>query len=313
MSRVEKRNFLTTTRGIFLTAMVCCLLWGSAFPCVKIGYELFRMDTSHIPTLLLYAGLRFTIAGVLGIVFGSLIRKKALFPARQAWGNVLMMAMIQTVIQYIFYYIGFAHTTGVKGSIICGSNSFISILIASFIFRQEKFTSRKALGCVLGFAGVILINLNGSGLGGGFAWNGEAFLVCSTTAYSLSSVLMRIYGQEEDPITISGYQFVLGGVILSAIGFGLGGRLTFYSASCVLMLVYLGFVSAGAFTLWSILLKYNPVSRVSIYSVMTPIFGVTLSTLLLSENSQVSAVQCMGALALVSLGIWTINRPAKVK
>jgi len=310
---VEKRNFLTTSWGIFLSAMVCCLLWGSAFPCVKIGYELFQMDTSHIPTLLLYAGLRFTIAGVLGVLFGSLVRGKPLFPARRTWRYVFIIGIIQTVIQYIFYYIGFAHTTGVKGSIICGSNSFIAILIASFIFRQEKFTSRKALGCVLGFAGVILINLNGSGLGGGFAWNGEAFLVCSTTAYSLSSVLMRIYGQEEDPITISGYQFVLGGVILSAIGFGLGGRLTFYSASCVLMLVYLGFVSAGAFTLWSILLKYNPVSRVSIYSVMTPIFGVTLSTLLLSENSQVSAVQCMGALALVSLGIWTINRPAKVK
>jgi len=311
MSRVEKRNFLTTTRGIFLTAMVCCLLWGSAFPCVKIGYELFRMDTSHIPTLLLYAGLRFTIAGVLGIVFGSLIRKKALFPARQAWGNVLMMAMIQTVIQYIFYYIGFAHTTGVKGSIICGSNSFISILIASFIFRQEKFTSRKALGCVLGFGGVILINLTGSGLGGGFAWNGEAFLVCSTTAYALSSVLMRVYGQKEDPITISGYQFLLGGIVLSGIGFAFGGRLVFYSVSCVLMLVYLGFVSTGAFTLWSILLKYNPVSKVSIYSVMTPIFGVTLSTLLLSESSQVSWLQCLGALALVSLGIWTINRPEK--
>ena len=75
---------------------------------------------------------------------------------------------------------------------------------------------------------------------------------------------------------------------------------------------YLGFVSAGAFALWSILLKYNPVSKVSIFSMMTPIFGVTLSTLLLSENSQVSAVQCLGALVLVSLGIWTINRPEKV-
>jgi len=149
------------------------------------------------------------------------------------------------------------------------------------------------------------------GLGGGFAWNGEAFLVCSTTAYALSSVLMRVYGQKEDPITISGYQFLLGGIVLSGIGFAFGGRLVFYSVSCVLMLVYLGFVSTGAFTLWSILLKYNPVSKVSIYSVMTPIFGVTLSTLLLSESSQVSWLQCLGALALVSLGIWTINRPEK--
>ncbi len=310
---MEQRNFLTTTRGIFLTAMVCCFLWGSAFPCLKIGYELFRMDTSHIPTLLLYAGLRFTIAGVLGILFGSLVRGKPLFPARHAWGSVFAMGMIQTVIQYIFYYIGFAHTTGVKGSIICGSNSFFSILIACFLFRQEKFTSRKAIGCLLGFGGVVLINLTGGGLGGGFAWNGEGFIVCSTTTYALSSVLMRIFGQKEDPVTISGYQFLLGGAVLSGIGFALGGRLTFYSLSCVLMLFYLGFISAGAFALWSILLKYNPVSKVSIFSMMTPIFGVTLSTLLLRENSQVSAVQCLGALALVSLGIYTINKPEKHK
>jgi len=310
---MEQRNFLTTTRGIFLTAMVCCFLWGSAFPCVKIGYELFRMDTDHIPTLLLYAGLRFALAGVLGVALGSLIRGKFLVPARHAWGSVLIMGIVQTVIQYIFYYIGFANTTGVKGSIICGSNSFISILIASFIFRQEKFTSRKALGCVLGFSGVVLINLTGGGLGGGFAWNGEGFIICSTTTYALSSVLMRIFGQKEDPVTISGYQFVVGGLVLSAIGFVLGGRLTFYSVSCVLMLIYLAFVSAGAFALWSILLKHNPVSKVSIFSMMTPIFGVTLSTLLLSEGSQVSWVQCLCALALVSLGIWTINRPEKLK
>ena len=100
---MEKRNFLTTTRGIFLTAMVCCFLWGSAFPCVKIGYELFRMDTDHIPTQLLYAGLRFTLAGVLGVAFGSLIRGKVLFPAREGWSCVFVMGMVQTVIQYIFY------------------------------------------------------------------------------------------------------------------------------------------------------------------------------------------------------------------
>ena len=61
------------------------------------------------------------------VVFGSLIKGKVLFPARQGWSCVLIMGMVQTVIQYIFYYIGFANTTGVKGSIICGSNSFFSI------------------------------------------------------------------------------------------------------------------------------------------------------------------------------------------
>ena len=306
-----QKNFLTSTVGIFLTAMVCCMLWGSAFPGVKLGYALFRLDTEFIPNLLLYAGLRFFLAGVLGVLFGSLVRKKPLVPAKGAWGCVVLMGMLQTVLQYIFYYIGFANTTGVKGSIICGSNSFFSILFACFLFRQEKFTARKAIGCVLGFGGVVLINLTGGGLGGGFSLTGEGFIVCSSATYAMSSVLMRIFGQKDDPITISAYQFLLGGAALSLIGWGFGGEVQVYSVSCVLLILYLAFVSAGAFTLWSILLKYNPVSKVAIYSVMTPVFGVTLSTLLLNEGGQIAPMQIVAALALVTTGIYTINKPEK--
>ena len=304
---MEKKSFLTTPVGIFLTAMTCCALWGSAFPGVKIGYRMFQLNTEHIPTLLLYAGIRFTIAGVLGILLGSLVRGKPLFPKKNAWDCVLITAALQTVLQYIFYYIGFANTTGVKGSIICGSNSFFSILIACLLFRQEKFTLRKAIGCVLGFGGVVVINLTGSGLGGGFALNGEGLLVCSTATYAFSSVLMRVFGQKDDPVTICGYQFFIGGIVLSAIGWMLGGEVVFRSVSCVLLIVYLGFVSAGAFTLWSVLIKYNPVSKVSIYSVMTPVFGVFLSTLLLNEGGQIPVTRIISALVLVALGIYTIN------
>ena len=308
---MEKKSFLTTTAGIFLTAMVCCMLWGSAFPSVKIGYALFRLDTEFVPNLILYAGIRFTVAGVLCVIFGGLVRKKPLVPAKGAWGCVVLMGMIQTVLQYIFYYIGFANTTGVKGSIICGSNSFFSILFACFLFRQETFTLCKAIGCVLGFGGVVLINLTGGGLGGGFSLSGEGFLVCSTAAYALSSVLMRAFGQKDDPVTICAYQFLLGGTVLSLIGWGMGGEVRFHSAGCVLLMIYLGFISAGAFSLWSILLKYNPVSKVSIYSVMTPMFGVTFSMLFLDEGGQIAPLQIVAALALVTMGIYTINKPEK--
>jgi hypothetical protein len=99
---MQRRNFLTTPRGIFLTAMVCCFLWGSAFPSIKIGYALFRMDTGHIPTQLYYAGLRFALAGVLTILMGSAAQKKPLFPGKGAWRAVLIMGGVQTVIQYLF-------------------------------------------------------------------------------------------------------------------------------------------------------------------------------------------------------------------
>lgn len=309
----EKRPFLTTTCGIFLAATVCCFLWGSAFPGVKIGYQLFQIDPEDAPTMFVFAGVRFFLSGILGVLLGSLLRGKVLVPKRSSWGMVWKVCLFQTVLQYLFYYVGFAHTTGVKGSIIVSSGSFFAILIACFLFKQEAFTRRKALGCLLGLSGVVLVNLTGSGFGGGFSWMGEGLIFISSTAYAVGFVLMRIYGQREDPVTISGYQYLIGGGIMTVLGLLLGGEIHFYTPACALLLGYLSFVSAAAYALWCLLLKYNPVSRVSIFNMMTPIFGVILSALLLREAGQVSWGQCLSALALVCMGIFLLNRPEKSK
>ena len=71
--------------------------------------------------------------------------------------------MVQTVLQYVFFYIGLANTSGVKSSIINAANVFLSILFAVFIFKYEKMTVLKVLGCVVGFLGVVVINLANGG------------------------------------------------------------------------------------------------------------------------------------------------------
>ena len=57
-------------------ALLCCFLWGSAFPMVKIGYEMFSISESDTASQILFAGIRFALAGALVIVFGSIIAKK---------------------------------------------------------------------------------------------------------------------------------------------------------------------------------------------------------------------------------------------
>jgi len=76
-------------------------------------------------------------------------------------------------------------------------------------------------------------------------------------------------------------------------------------------LVYLAFLSAMAYALWGILLKYNPVSKVTIFSFMTPVFGVILSKLILIEESAVSFANVLIALILICIGIITINYQKK--
>ena len=140
-----------------LTAVFCCVLWGSASPAIKIAYELFRIGPDDTASRIMLAGARFMIAGCMTILFGSILAGKILLPKKGSWKNVAILSLFQTVGQYYFFFMALAHTSGVRGSIINASGNFIAILFAVFIFRFEKMTLKKLLGCLIGFAGVVLI------------------------------------------------------------------------------------------------------------------------------------------------------------
>lgn len=307
---MEKKNRMQSTVVVWLGALICCALWGSAFPCIKIGYQMFEIPQDAVATQILFAGLRFTLAGILVILIGSVLSGNLLKINRQNAPKILKLSLLQTVLQYLFFYIGLANTTGVKASIIEGVNVFIAIFVASLIFRQEKLTMGKLAGCLIGFAGVVLVNLNGNALDMSFHLNGEGFIFLSTVAYAFSSVYLKRYSKTENPVLLSGWQFISGGLVMSIMGLLMGGKITKVTAAGIAMLFYLACISAVAYSLWGILLKYNPVSRVAVFGFMNPVFGVILSAFLLGEREQASGIKSIIALILVSIGIYIT---AKVK
>ena len=76
----SRKPYLATLPGLILGCLVCCALWGSAFPCIKIGYALFGIPAHDSASQLLFAGLRFTLAGVLVIVGMSAAQRRPLVP-----------------------------------------------------------------------------------------------------------------------------------------------------------------------------------------------------------------------------------------
>lgn len=305
----QKEIFLTKTIVVWFLAMICCALWGSAFPMIKIGYRLVSVDTSDTASQILFAGCRFAMAGLLTVLIGSLLNRKLLLPNRQSFPMVLKLSLFQTIIQYLFFYIGVAHTAGVKGSIIGASNVFFAILISSLIFKQETLNGRKLFGCVVGFAGVVLINLNGGGIDMSMSVSGEGFLVLSAVSYAVSSSMIKSFSQQENPVTLSGWQFFVGGLVMILCGWCMGGRLVLDSLPAFGVLLYLAFLSAVAYSLWGILLKYNPVSKVAMFGFMNPMFGVLFSAWLLGESSEAFGIRGITALFLVCAGICIVNRP----
>lgn len=304
----NKSSALTRPLIMGLLASLCCLLWGSAIPFINIGYRLFGIGEGEAATQILFAGCRFFLAGVLTVAIASAQRRRFVTPGRGGWPKAVKLSLLQTIAQYVFFYIGVAHTTSVKGSIILGLNAFVAILIACYLFRSERMNALKWAGGLLGVAGIVLVSLNGSRLDASVTLTGEGFLVISMVASACSAGLIKRYGQDSDPVALSGWQFIIGGAVMAVCGVLAGGQLYPQGMAAGAVLLYLAALSATAYSLWSVLLKVNPVSRVAVYSFLQPIFGVLLSLLLVDSGADFPLARYGFSLVLVCLSIVVVGR-----
>ena len=120
-----------------------------------------NITTNDSGSQLVFGGIRFFVAGLMALAMGSGAERKILLPTKTSIPKIMIISLFQTILQYFFYYIGLAHTTGVKAAIIVGANVFIAILVSSLLYKLEKLTAVKIAGCILGFSGIIIINLGG--------------------------------------------------------------------------------------------------------------------------------------------------------
>ncbi len=293
-------------RVVILVASFCCLLWGSAYPGIKLGYSMFNIAAADIPSKLVFAGYRFAFAGLLLLVVAMATRRSIFVLNRGNVFSTFLLGLTQTFLNYIFFYIGLAYTTGVKGSIMNATGTFFSVLLAHFLYRNDRLSVNKIIGCLIGFAGVRVVNFTPDLLDFDFTLLGEGFVVIATFIVSAASIYGKKLSQKMDSIVLTGYQLGIGGVALTLVGFVSGGTLTGFNWLSSSLLAYMVIVSSASFGLWTILLKYNRVGLVTVFYFLIPIFGVILSAIFLGEN--IFEWKNVIALVLVSGGIWLATR-----
>ena len=287
----------------YFAAVFCTLLWGTAFPFIKLGYSSFEIAESDIGSKLLFAGLRFAIAGVMVLVFLCVCERKFTLPNKDEILPVTVLGLVMTAGQYIFTYIGIGFTSGTNTSIITACASFFTVLSAPLFFKNDKLTSFKLIGCVLGFEGVLAINR-----GGKISVDtlfGDVMILVSTLCSAAGNILSKKLANGRNPVKITAFQLLIGGIVLTIIGLACGGRLSFEKMQSSFILLWLAFVSAAAFTIWTALLKYHPASKITVFNLLVPIFGTVLSGLMLGEN--VFRIETLVSLVLISLGIAAVN------
>lgn len=297
---LDKEKLLTWPPAVIFFAFICALLWGSAFPLVKQGFEI--LDIQHSTGGKLYfAAYRFFIAGLMIFAWIALSGKNVFLGTKKDYFPVFMVGLLQTTLQYVFFYIGLSNTTGVKASILMGSGSIFLMLFTHLWFKDDPITLKKTIGVVLGFTGIVLVSMKKGGLDFEFRFFGEGFLLLTAIFSTLAMVIVKKSSMRIYPPLMSAWNLVLGSVMLFVLAlFFESPEILVFSKKAVWLLLYLSFLSAAAFSIWYILIKYNRLTRMAVYRFLIPICGAFLSAALIPGealhwlNLVSLALVCMG-------------------
>ncbi len=254
------------------------MLWGSAIPTIKLGYDVFNIMPSATADKLFFAGVRFFGAGLLILIPYSLFHKKIIL-TKKLCKNSLILGLIQTSGQYFFMYIGLAYTTGVNSSVFNAIGTLLYIVLAWVIYRDEKLSKIKLIGCVIGFLGILLNSLATQKMGI-LSFKGDGFVIISNICVATGFLYSKHSVKNSDPFLLTGIQMGIGGLVLLVIGLVLGGKLPIITISGMILILYLMIVSSVAFSLWTLLLRDYSASLVGMFNFLTPVFGTIFSYIL---------------------------------
>src|SRR3954470_16304103 len=170
--------------------MVCSFLWGSAFPVLKISNQELQMAPGDPIAQIVFAGIRFLLAGLILLVFLLFKNRKQLYVKRSHILILVLFGVIQTAVQYYFFYNGLAKVSGMQGSILSSSGTFLAVLLAHFFYKNDQINWKKSIGILAGLAGIMMANW-GQEFQFQFQWNGEGFMIMSGLTSALTTIMAK--------------------------------------------------------------------------------------------------------------------------
>lgn len=302
-----KKDMLQDKKIVLILCIISTFLWGSAFPVLKRTYAELNIPADDVTSRMVLAGMRFMLAGVM--LFGlSLLQKKKVKQTKKGFGSLVLLGLVNTFLQYFFFYNGLANTSGIKGAILASVGTFFVIIASHFVYKNDKMNMRKVLGLIFGLGGILAVNWQKTAGGFSLSFNpmGEGFLICSGLAATFATLYAKRLSRSFDAVVMNAWQFLFGSMGLLGVGIIVGGGYHLeFTPLAILLLIYSAALSAIAFTLWYTLLRHNTASSITIYKFLIPVFGSILSAIALpGENFTITVVI---GLACASLGIYMVN------
>lgn len=310
----EQNNISIFQRPLWVSvfALTAAVVWGWAYPLIKLGFEEFQITADMTGSKMLFAGIRFCVSGLIILAMARQAHRPFEVKNREWWWYILLFSLFNTTLHYLFFYIGLSHAEGSRSAILNSLSVFSVVILACIFFKSDKMTTNKVIGCVLGFAGILALNLGSLPMGKDgrigceqFTLLGDGFIILNALCGATASLMTRGLSKRIDVFVGTGYSLAIGGALLIIPGLIVGGTIPHVNLLGIIYLILLIGISTTGFGLYNKLLSCNPVGKVAIYNSLIPVVGAVTSCLCLGETFYWKYV-IAGTLA--SLGIYIINK-----
>ncbi|MBQ3189167.1 MAG: DMT family transporter [Bacteroidaceae bacterium] len=299
-----KNDIFTRPAWVVFFALMAAVAWGWAYPLIKLGFDEFAITANMTGSKMLFAGIRFAFSGVIVLMIAFAAKRNFRVRNVQAWLYVLLFALLNTTLHYAFFYIGLSHSAGARAAILNSLGVFLLVILACLFFKSDKLTFSKIAGCVVGFVGLLTLNIGG-GDSGGFTLMGDGMIILNAICSAAAGLMTRGLGSRVDVFVGTGYSLALGGLLLVVLGCAMGATLPQITVAGIVVLFLLVCISSLGFTIYNKLLTCNPVGRVAIFNSLIPVVGALTSCLCLDEPFY---WKYLFAALLAMAGIYIINK-----
>ena len=292
---------------VALFGFTAAFVWGWAYPLIKLGFAEFAITPDMTGSKMLFAGIRFFLSGIIILLVAGRARRSFHVDWKSDWWYILLFSLVNTTLHYTFFYIGLSHAEGARSAILNSLSVFTVVIMACILFKSDRLTVRKILGCIIGFAGILSLNMGGKE-SGEFTFMGDGMIILNALCGATASLMTRGLSRKVDVFVGTGISLAVGGALLIIPGLLMDGSLPQINATgCLYLLLLIGISTIG-FTLYNKLLSCNPVGKVAIWNSLIPVIGAISSCACLAEPFY---WKYMLAGTLSALGIYIINKGKK--
>jgi len=287
----------------FLTWCLLSSIWGSTWLVIKLGVDTLPPFT--------FAFVRFLFATTALLALAFLRKKRLLFANRRETAFITSTALLYISINYALVYWSETRIDSGMAAVFYNLLILFGLAFAHFMLPDDRITSRKLTGALLGLAGVALLFYEQWAHVGAGAVQGAIAITIATALTALAGTITKRWGREYDPLSMTASQMVVGTVPLIGLGLLVEGN-PFrhdWQPAHLAGAAYLGLIgTALSFGLLNWLYRHMAVTKTQLIPLASTVIAVWLGWLVRGET--LTGIELLGT-ALVLAGLLQTTRPAR--